>query len=88
MKVPREVVEDVLVQVDKFYYFVDFIIFDTHHVSNSNAQILVILGQPFFATSNALINCKNDVSKHSSRNMTLELNVFNICRQPGENNDL
>jgi hypothetical protein len=29
IKVPREIVEDVLVQVDKFIFHVDFIILDT-----------------------------------------------------------
>ena len=42
VKIPREVVEDVLVQIDKFYYPVDFIVLDTHPVSNSKAQIPVI----------------------------------------------
>ncbi|XVF72371.1 hypothetical protein PTKIN_Ptkin12aG0116600 [Pterospermum kingtungense] len=87
-KVPRGVVEDVLVQIDKFYYPIDFIILDTQSVSNPNAQIPVILGRPFLATSNALINCRNGVLKLSFGNMTLELNVFNICKQPMDNNDV
>ena len=33
VKVARGVVEDVLVQVDKFYYPVDFIVLDTHPIS-------------------------------------------------------
>ena len=57
MIVPRGVVEDVLVQVDKFYFPVDFIILDMHFISNTNSQISVILGHPFLATSNSLINC-------------------------------
>ena len=40
---PKGVVEDVLVQVDKFYFPVDFIILDMHPVSNANSQISVIL---------------------------------------------
>ena len=88
VKVPRWVVKDVLFQVDKFYYPIDFMVLDTHLVSNSNTQIPVILIRSFLATSNTLINCINGVLKLSFRNMTLELNVFNICRQPGENNDL
>ncbi|XVF47618.1 hypothetical protein PTKIN_Ptkin03bG0124400 [Pterospermum kingtungense] len=87
-KVPRGVVEDVLVQIDKFYYPVDFIVLDTHSVSNPSTQIPVILGRPFLATSNALINCRNGVLKLSFGNMTLELNVFNICKQPMDNNDV
>ena len=88
VKVPRGVVEDVLVQIDKFYFPVDFIILDTHPVSDSTIQIPVILGRPFLATSNALINCKNGVLNLSFRNMTLELNVFNVCKQPAEDSDV
>ena len=61
---------------------------DTHPVSNSKAQIPVILGRPFLATSNAIINCRNGVLKLSFGNMTLEMNMFNICKQPGDSNDL
>ncbi|KAL9368337.1 hypothetical protein Peur_039536 [Populus x canadensis] len=46
------------------------------------------LGRPFLATSNALINCRNGLMKLSFGNMTLEMNIFNICKQPGDNNDL
>ena len=50
VKVPRGVVEDVLVQVDKFYFPVDFIILDTHPIAHNGTQILFILGRPFLAT--------------------------------------
>ncbi|XP_022855492.1 uncharacterized protein LOC111376749 [Olea europaea var. sylvestris] len=87
VKVPRGVVEDVLVQIDKFYFAVDFIVLDTHPVLNSNAQIPVILGRPFLATSNALIICRNGILKLSFGNMTVEMNVFNICKQHGDDDD-
>jgi hypothetical protein len=87
VKVPRGIVEDVLVQVDKFIYPVDFIVLDTQPVVACNS-IPVILGRPFLATSNALINCRNGLMKLSFGNMTLEMNIFNICKQPGDNNDL
>ncbi|XP_073129138.1 uncharacterized protein, partial [Henckelia pumila] len=45
------------------------------------------LGGPFLATSNALINCRNGIMKLSFGNMTLELNVFNLCKQPSINED-
>ena len=35
--VPKGVVEDVLVQVENFYFPFDFIILDMHHVSNANS---------------------------------------------------
>ncbi|XP_052302019.1 uncharacterized protein LOC127904107 [Populus trichocarpa] len=59
IKIPRGIVEDVLVQVDKFYFPVDFVVLDTAPIQGSNAPIPVILGRPFLATSNALINCRN-----------------------------
>jgi hypothetical protein len=85
--VPRGLVEDVLVQVDKFIYPVDFIVLDTQPVEACNS-ISVILGHSFLATSNALINCRNGLMKLSFGNRTLEMNIFNICKQPGDNNDL
>jgi len=87
VKVTRGIVEDVLIQVDKFIYHVDFIFFYTQHVEACNS-ILIILERLFLATSNALINCRNWVMKLSFENMTLERNVFNICKQPRDDNDL
>jgi hypothetical protein len=49
--VPRGIVEDVLVQVDKFIYPVDFIILDIQPVEACNS-FPVILGRAFLATSN------------------------------------
>jgi hypothetical protein len=85
--VSRGIVEDVLVQVDKFIYRVDFVVLNTQPVETCN-PIPVILGRPFLATSNALINCRNELMKLSFGNMTLEMNIFNICKQPGDDNDL
>jgi hypothetical protein len=85
--VPRGIVEDVLVQVDKFIYPVDFIVLDTQPVEACNS-FPVILGRPFLTTSYALINCRNGLMKLSFGNMTLEMNIFNICKQPGDDNDL
>ena len=65
----------------------DFIVLDTQPVEACNS-FPVILGRPFLATSNALINCRNGLMKLSFGNMTLEMNIFNICKQPGNDNDL
>jgi hypothetical protein len=55
LKRPRGILKDVLIKVDKFYFPVDFIVIDTEPVDVIN-QIPVILGRPFLATANALIN--------------------------------
>jgi hypothetical protein len=85
--VPRGIVEDVLEQVDKFIYLIDFIVLDTQPVKACNS-FLVILGRSFLATFNALINCRNGLMKLSFGNMTLEVNIFNICKQARDDNDL
>ena len=88
MIVPNGAIEDVLVQVDKFYLPVDFIILDMHPISNANSQISMILGCPFLATSNALINCRSGVLKLSFGNMILKFNIFNTCKQPRDEEDV
>jgi hypothetical protein len=77
----------VLVQVDKFIYPVDFIVLDTQPIEACNS-FRVILGRMFLATSNALINYRNGLMKLSFANMTSEMNIFNICKQPGDDNHL
>ena len=42
--------EDVLVQIEKFYVPIDFIVLNTEPMANPNAQILVILGRPCWLT--------------------------------------
>ena len=40
-----------------------------------------ILGRPFLATSNAIINCRNGVMQLTFGNMTLELNFFHLSKK-------
>ncbi|XP_060972545.1 uncharacterized protein LOC115717791 [Cannabis sativa] len=49
VKKPRRIVEDVLIQIDKFYYPVDFLILDTQSEVNLESEIPIILGRPFLA---------------------------------------
>ena len=56
IKIPQGTVEDVLIQVDKFYYPVDFIVLDIEPVVVRANYVAIILGRPFLATSNAIIN--------------------------------
>ena len=73
--------EDVLIQVDKFYYPVDFVVLDTKlEVAGAN-YVPIILGRPLLATSNAIINCRNGVMQLTFGNMTLELNIFHFSKK-------
>ena len=78
VKIPKGIVEDVLVKVDKFYYPVDFVVLDTEPIENGPNHVLIILGRPFLATANAIINCRNGVMQLTFGNMTLELNIFHL----------
>ena len=81
IKIPKGTVEDVLIQVDKFYYPVDFVVLDTEPVAVGANYVPIILGRPFLATSNAIINCRNGVMQLTFGNMTLELNIFHLSKR-------
>ena len=78
VKIPKGIVEDVLVKVDKFYYSVDSIVLDTESVAERTNHVPIILGRPFLATSNAIINFRNGVMQLTFGNMTLELNLYHL----------
>ena len=81
MKIPKGIVEDVLVKVDNFYCPVDFVVLDTEPMAESTHQVPIILGRPFLATANAIINCRNGVMQITFGNMTLELNIFHLSNR-------
>ena len=81
VKIPKGIVEDVLVKVDKFYYPVDFVVLDTEPIASGPNHVLIILGRPFLATSNAIINCRNGVMQLTFGNKTLELNIFHLSNK-------
>ena len=78
VKIPKGIIEDVLVKVDKFYYPVDFVVLDIEPVAGGTNHVPIILGRPFLATSNAIINGRNGVMQLTFGNMTLELNIFHL----------
>ena len=73
MRRPRRIVEDVLLQIDKFYYLLHFLVLDTRSVVEMESKISLILGRPFLATANVFINCGNGLMKLSFEN-------FQICK--------
>ena len=84
---PRGIVEDVLVKIEQFYYPVDFIVLDYQPVLHPSVHTPIILGRPFLATANALINCRNGRMQLTFGSMTLELNIFHVAKQPHEDDD-
>ena len=55
MTYPKGIIEDILVKVDKFTFPVDFVVLDIEE----NKAAMIILGIPFLATGQALIDVKN-----------------------------
>ena len=81
VKIPKGIVEDVLVKVDNFYCPVDFMVLDTEPMAEITHQVPIILGRPFFFIANAIINCRNGVMQLTFGNMTLELNIFHLSNK-------
>ena len=67
--------------MDKFYNPVDFVVLDTEPIASEPNHVPIILGRPFLATSNAIINCRNGVMQLTFGNMTLELNIFHLSNK-------
>ena len=75
-------VEDVLIKVGQFIFLVDFVVPKTEGTLGTENKIPVILGRPFLATANTLINCRDEKLTLTSRNISMELNVVNVQKQP------
>ena len=88
VKIPIGIVKDVLVQVDKFYFPMDFVVLDTQPVANQGTQFPVILGRPFLATANAIIHFRGGLMTLSFGNMTVNLNIFNVIKGMGDEEDV
>ena len=80
--------KDVLVQVDKLYFPVDFVVLDTQPVVNQETQFPVIFGRTFLATANAIIHCRGGLMSLSFGNMTVNLNIFNVIKEMGDEEDV
>ena len=78
VKIPKGIVEDVLVKIDKFYYPVDFVVLDTEPIASEPNHVPIIVGRPFLATASAIINFRNGVMQLTFGNMTMELNIFHL----------
>ena len=67
--------------MDKLYYPIDFVVLNIELVAVGANYVPIILGRPFLATSNAIINCRNGVMQLTFKNMTLELNIFHLSKK-------
>ena len=76
VKVPKRIIEDIILKVDEFYFPADFVVLDTEPVRDPSNHSPVILGRLFLTTADTVIRCRNGVMILSFGNMIVELNIF------------
>ncbi|XP_071726719.1 uncharacterized protein [Rutidosis leptorrhynchoides] len=81
MRTPKGMLENVIVKVEDFYYSVDFIVMDIE-TNFRETQPTIILGRPFLATIDALINFRTGVMDISFGNKRSRINIFNSLHTP------
>ena len=74
---PEGNIEDILVQVDKFIFPVDFLVLDCE--ADDSAPI--ILGRPFLATGKAVIDVDKGEMKMRVNDQEIKLDVFRAMKQ-------
>ncbi|XP_070031919.1 uncharacterized protein [Nicotiana tomentosiformis] len=77
---PSGILEDMLVQVGKFVFRVDFVILDCR----VDEEIPIILGRPFLATRRALIDCETGELKMRLNDEEITFNVQKSMRRLSE----
>ncbi|XP_019240969.1 PREDICTED: uncharacterized protein LOC109220956 [Nicotiana attenuata] len=80
IKRPTGILDDVLVQVGKFVFPADFVIFDCQ----VDEEIPIIMGRPFLATGRALIDYETGRLKMRLNNEEIIFNVQQSMRKPSE----
>ncbi|XP_070012208.1 uncharacterized protein [Nicotiana sylvestris] len=80
VKRPSGILHDVLIQVGKFVFPVDFVILDCR----VDEDIPIILGRPFLATGRALIDCETGELKMRLNDEEITFNVQKSMRRPSE----
>jgi hypothetical protein len=78
VRVPKGVVEDVLIRVGEFQFPADFIVLDISPGPEVLEKTPIILGRPFLATSNAVMNCKTGKVQLSVGEDRMEVDVYSV----------
>ncbi|XP_070023167.1 uncharacterized protein [Nicotiana sylvestris] len=80
VKRPSGILDDVLIQVGKFVFPIDFVILDC----KVDEKIPIILGRSFWATGRALIDCETGELKMRLNDEEITFNVQKSMRRPSE----
>ena len=72
------ILEDVLIKVEKFIFLMDFVVLDIEQ----DKQVPLLLGKPFLATREALIDVKNGELTLRVGNEVVQFNLNHSLKQP------
>ncbi|XP_073526341.1 uncharacterized protein [Phyllobates terribilis] len=81
---PVGILEDIPIQIGKFYIPIDFIVLDIP----ANSPIPIIVGRPFLATAGALIDVKQGVLSFNIGEEKMEFNLPKVVKQPAFEDDV
>lgn len=82
VKNPREIIEDVLVKIDKFIFPIGFVIVDME----GDIEIPLILGRSFFATMKTNINVSNGELVLRVRDEDVTFKIPNVAKRVFQKN--
>ncbi|GER43985.1 retrotransposon gag protein [Striga asiatica] len=82
---PKGVVEDVLVRVGQLIVPVDFVVLDVGDVQENGKDHTILLGRPFMATTNTLIDVKNGTLSMSVLGESVSISVHEAQLAPSFN---
>jgi hypothetical protein len=82
---PKEVVEDVLVMVDKLTFPADFFVLD---MENDNNAAPILLGRPFLKTAKTKIDVSSGSLTMEFDGEQIEYNIYEAMKYPNEDHSL
>ncbi|XP_073526141.1 uncharacterized protein [Phyllobates terribilis] len=81
---PVGILEDIPIQIGKFYIPIDFIVLDIP----ADSPIPIIVGRPFLVTVDALIDVKQGVFSFNIGEEKMEFNLPKVVKQPAFEDDV
>ncbi|CAA0808779.1 Unknown protein, partial [Striga hermonthica] len=85
IRYPKGVVEDVLVRVGRLIVPVDFVVLDVGDVHENGKDHTILLGRPFMATTNTLIDVKNGTLNMTVLGESVSISVREATSGPSAN---
>ncbi|XP_027182165.1 uncharacterized protein LOC113780574 [Coffea eugenioides] len=84
---PDEVLEDILVQVDKLVFLADFYVLDIEEDNSANSPS-ILLGRPFFRTSRTKIDVYSGTLTMEFDGDIIKFNIYDAMKYPNESHSV